>query len=272
MMHLLLIDALNVIRRLYAVQERPYLPLPEQLTDGTQQQIINNTETMLLQALQRLRQELLPSHALLVFDGRDSQWRQQRCPEYKANRKPMPVILAQALPALKQRLQQHGFQCFTDEKIEADDVIASIATKISQHQQQATIVSTDKGFLPLLNQGVAIYDPFARQQLTNEYVQNKFGVVPEQLVRLWSLTGDSTNNIAGVAGVGPKTALELMALGDTLTDALAHADCPKKLRDKILSQKEAIMNYMQVLSLQTNLELGLNLQELRLADVRGEPQ
>jgi len=102
-------------------------------------------------------------------------------------------------------------------------------------------------------------------------VKNKFGVAPEQLVRLWSLTGDSTNNIAGVSGVGPKTALELMALGETLTDALAHADCPKKLRDKIVSHKDAIMNYMQVLSLQTTLDLGLNLQDLRLPEPEQDP-
>ncbi|MDX1538228.1 flap endonuclease Xni [Arsukibacterium sp.] len=266
MMHLVLIDALNLIRRLYAVQERPYLPLAEQVADGTRQQIINNTRNMLLQALQRLRHELSPSHALLVFDGRDSQWRQQRCPEYKANRKPMPEILAEALPLLEQSAAQHGFRCFTDPKLEADDIIASIASKLNQHQQQVTIVSTDKGFLPLLTQGINIYDPFARQQLNPAYVETKFGVAPAQLVRLWSLTGDSTNNIAGVSGVGPKTALELMALGDTLTDALAHPDCPKKLRDKILSHKEAIVNYMQVLSLQTTLELGLNLQELRLPE------
>lgn len=270
MMHLLLIDALNLIRRLYAVQERPYLPLPDQVADGTRQQIISNTQTMLTQALQRLRQDLDPSHALLVFDGRDSQWRQQRCPEYKANRKPMPAILAAALPALEHAAQQYGFHCFVDNKLEADDVIASIASKLCQHQQQVTIVSTDKGFLPLLNQGISIYDPFARQHLNRDYVQHKFGVAPEQLVRLWSLTGDSTNNIAGVAGVGPKTALELMALGETLTDALAHPDCPKKLRDKILSQKELIITYMQVLSLQTTLELGLNLQALRLAELKRE--
>lgn len=270
MMHLLLIDALNLIRRLYAVQERPYLPLPEQVTDGTRQQIITNTQAMLLQALQRLWQELKPSHALLVFDGRDSQWRQQRCPEYKANRKPMPAILAEALPALEHAVKQYGFHCFIDNTLEADDVIASIASKLSAHQQQVTIISTDKGFLPLLGQGIRIYDPFARQQLDYAYVKNKFGVAPEQLVRLWSLTGDSTNNIAGVTGVGPKTALELMALGDTLTDALAHPDCPKKLRDKILSQKEAIVNYMQVLSLQTTLELGLNLQDLRLPEPEQE--
>ncbi len=266
MVHLLLIDALNVIRRLYAVQERPYLPLPDQVTDGTRLQIINNTQNMLLQALQRLQQELQPSHALLVFDGRNSQWRQQRCPDYKANRKPMPAILAEALPALEHAAQQAGFQCFTDNNLEADDVVASISTKLSQHQQQVTIASTDKGFLPLLNQGVNVYDPFARQHLTADYVKHKFGVAPEQLVRLWSLTGDSTNNIAGVAGVGPKTALELMALGDTLTEALAHPDCPKKLRDKIVSHKDIIINYMQVLSLQTTLELGLNLQDLRLPE------
>lgn len=266
MMHLVLIDGLNLIRRLYAVQERPYLPLPEQVTDGTRQQIINNTRNMVIQALQRLRHELFPSHALLVFDGRDSQWRQQRCPQYKANRKPMPAILAEALPALENAIEQQGFRCFTDPTLEADDVIASIASKLNLHQQQVTIVSTDKGFLPLLSQGIHVYDPFGRQQLTAADVEKKFGVAPEQLVRLWSLTGDSTNNIAGVSGVGPKTALELMALGDTLTEALAHPECPRKLRDKILSHKDTIVNYMQVLSLQTTLELGLNLQELRLPE------
>ena len=271
MMHLVLIDALNLIRRLYAVQERPYLPLPEQVTEGTRQQIINNTHSMLLQALQRLRHELIPSHALLVFDGRDSQWRQQRCPQYKANRKPMPAILAEALPALERAAGQHGFRCFIDNSQEAHDVIASIASKLSQHQQRVTIVSTDKGFLPLLSHDISVYDPFARQQLSPDYVKNKFGVAPEQLVRLWSLTGDSTNNIAGVSGVGPKTALELMALGDTLTDALAHPDCPKKLRDKIISHKDAIINYMQVLTLQTSLDLGLNLQDLRLPEPEQEP-
>ncbi|WP_333606561.1 5'-3' exonuclease H3TH domain-containing protein [Arsukibacterium sp.] len=264
MARLLLIDALNVIRRLYAVQERPYLPLPDEVADSTKQQIISNTKQMLLQHLARLQLELTPSHALLVFDGRDSQWRQQRCPSYKANRKPMPAILSAALVDLQQAVEDSGIRCWQQDEYEADDIIASIACKALQHQQEVVIASTDKGFLPLLTQGALIYDPFNQQLISEQQVIDKFGVPAGQLVRFWSLVGDSTNNIPGVSGIGPKTALELMALGNTLTEALEHPDCPRKLRDKILADKENILSYMQVLSLQTHLQLGLNMQHIRL--------
>jgi protein Xni len=264
MAHLLLIDALNLIRRLYAVQERPYLPLADDVTESTKAQIIRNTDTMLRQALARLQQELEPSHALLVFDGRDSLWRKQLYPDYKANRKPMPAILADALSTLQQSAQAQGFNSVQQDQFEADDVIASIAVKMAQHGQQVTIVSTDKGFLPLLSENIAVYDTFSRQLQTEHSVQLKFGVSTAQLVRYWSLVGDSTNNIPGVSGIGPKGAHDLLALGATLTDALEHPDCHKKLREKILQHKEQIKIFMQLLTLKTDVQLGLNLQDMRL--------
>lgn len=269
MAHLVLIDALNLIRRLYAVQERPYLPLDNNMADSTKTQIISNTTQMLLQSLQRLQQELQPSHALLVFDGKESTWRQQLYPLYKANRKPMPEILASALPALQQAAEQSGFHCWQQPEYEADDVIATLASKMIQHQQQVTIVSTDKGFLPLLLQQVNIYDPFLRQPLSQQQAETKFGVPLPQLVRFWSLVGDNTNNIPGVTGIGPKTAQELIALGDTLTAALEHPQCNKKLREKILLHKDDIKVFMQILSLKTDLQLGINLQSIRIS--HGDP-
>ena len=264
MVHLLLIDALNLIRRLYAVQERPYLPLPDEVAEGTKTQIIRNTEAMLRQALSRLQQELQPSHALLVFDGRDSLWRKQLYPEYKANRKPMPTILADALPLLKQQALSVGINSVQQDDYEADDVIASVALKLAQHGQQITIVSTDKGFLPLLSDQINIYDTFSRKHQTVESVLQKFGVSPAQLVRYWSLVGDSTNNIPGVNGIGPKGAHDLLALGPTLTDALDHPDCHKKLKEKILLDKAQIKIFMQILTLKTDVQLGLNLQDMRI--------
>lgn len=266
MARVLLLDALNLVRRLYAVQERPYLPLSDDIAESTRQQIISNTRHALGQTLQRLRHEFAPTHALLVFDGGDSRWRQQLCPLYKANRKPMPTILASALPLLQTDAKAMGIPCFQQAEYEADDVIATIANKVRLHQQEVVIVSTDKGFLPLLSQGVSIYDAFARQFYDEQSVLDKFGIQPEQLVSWWSLVGDSTNNIPGVAGVGPKTALELMQLGGSLNQALQHPDCPKKLKNKLLEHKADILLYTQILALQTNLELGLNLQDIRLVE------
>ncbi|OCW93580.1 flap endonuclease Xni [Alishewanella sp. HH-ZS] len=265
MARVVLIDALNLIRRLYAVQERPYLPLAEEVADTTRAQIQRNTRQMLKQAIARLRQELQPSHGLMVFDGGGSQWRQQLCPCYKANRKPMPALLAEVLPELQQDTEQLGLRCFKQNEYEADDVIATIACKVRLHQHEAIIVSTDKGYFPLLNQGVQIYDAFGRHFASVASVKEKFGVAPEQLVSWWSLVGDSTNNIPGVAGIGPKSAEELMQLGSSLNQALQHPDCPKKLKQKIIDHKQDILLYTQVLALQTNLELGINLQDIRLS-------
>ncbi|QBL08658.1 flap endonuclease Xni [Rheinheimera sp. D18] len=264
MVHLLLIDALNLIRRLYAVQERPYLPLQDDVAESTKIQIVHNTENMLRQALTRLQHDLKPSHALLVFDGRGSQWRKALYPDYKANRKPMSAILADALVGLKHCASTIGINSVEQDEYEADDIIASVATKLAQHGQQVTIVSTDKGFLPLLADNIHIYDPFLRQFHDEDSVQQKFGVSTAQLVRYWSLVGDSTNHIPGVNGIGPKGAHDLLALGATLTDALEHPDCHKKLREKILQHKEQIKIFMQLLTLRTDVQLGLNLQEMRI--------
>ena len=142
-------------------------------------------------------------------------------------------------------------------------MIASLAMTMRQHQQQVTIVSTDKGYLPLLAEGVVVYDHFNRQQHSDETVQQKFGVLPEQLVRYWSLVGDKTNNISGLAGIGPKTASELLKLGPDIKTALAHPDCPAKLKDKIMASRAELQLFMQILSLKTDLQLGLNLQQVR---------
>jgi len=264
MAHLLLIDALNLIRRLYAVQERPHLPMADDVAESTKLQIVRNTEQMLQQALTRLTQELKPSHALLVFDGRGSAWRKQLYPEYKANRKPMPSLLADALGALRLSMNKLGFSSLLQEEYEADDIIASIAVKLAQHDQQVTIISTDKGFLPLLAANIQIYDAFTRQFHSEQSVQEKFGVGTAQLVRYWSLVGDNTNNVPGVHGIGPKGAHDLLALGATLTEALEHPDCHKKLREKILQHKEQIKIFMQILTLRTDVQLGLNLQDMRV--------
>ena len=131
MAHLLLIDALNLIRRLYAVQERPYLPVTDEVAEGTKTQIIRNTENMLRQALARLQQELAPSHAVLVFDGRNSLWRKTLYAEYKANRSETPEDLIPQFPMIRDATRAFSLPLIEEEDVEADDMIASYAKAAS---------------------------------------------------------------------------------------------------------------------------------------------
>ncbi len=263
MAHLLLLDGLNLVRRLYAAQERPFHNSPAPYSEATGQQLLHNTAEQLQQIAVKLTRQFKPSHVLAVFEVTHLNWRTQLYPAYKADRLPMPEHLQIALPVLKQKLSDTGIQSFQMPDQEADDVIATLAMTMRQHQQQVTIVSTDKGYLPLLAEGVVVYDHFNRQQHSNETVLQKFGVLPEQLVRYWSLVGDKTNNISGLAGIGPKTASELLKLGPDIKTALAHPDCPAKLKDKIMASRAELQLFMQILSLKTDLQLGLNLQQVR---------
>jgi protein Xni len=267
MAHLLLIDGLNLVRRLYAAQERPFANSPAPYSEATGQQLLHNTAEQLQQIATKLVRQFKPSHVLAVFESTHLNWRTSLYPAYKADRLPMPEHLQTALPALKQKLLDMGIQSWQLPDQEADDVIASLAMTMRKHQQQATIVSTDKGYLPLLTEGVAVYDHFNRQLHSNETVQQKFGVLPQQLVRYWSLVGDKTNNISGIAGIGPKTAAELLKLGPDIKSALAHPDCPAKLKQKILTSRNELQLFIQILSLKTDLQLGLNLQQIRFTSL-----
>ena len=253
-----LLDAFALIFRAYYALIRS----PRNTSKGKN----TNAQFGFTNALIELITKQKPSHMAVCFDTAAPTERHTDFAEYKANRQEAPEDLLLAIPDIKRIIKGFNIPVIEYDGYEADDVIATIANKGRLHHQDAINVSTDKGYLPLLPQGVQIYDAFARHFLDTEYVKQKFGVAPEQLLSWWALVGDSTNNIPGVTGVGPKSAEELMQLGASLNQALQHPDCPKKLRQKILEQKQDILVYIQVLALQTNLELGLNLQDIRLPE------
>lgn len=263
MAHLLLIDGLNLVRRLHAVQERPFSNSTSPYSAATAEQLLFNTTEQLLSTCKKLLRQFAPSHVAVVFEQPHLNWRAKLYPAYKADRAAMPEHLHWGLAAIAQRLQDIGLATLQVAEQEADDVIASLAIQMRQHQQQVSIVSTDKGYLQLLPLGVHVYDHFNKQFQTNDTVHSKFGVFPEQLVRYWSLAGDKTNNISGLSGVGPKTAAEVLQLGVDFKTVLAHPNCPEKLKHKILQAKAELQVFIQILSLKTDLQLGVNLQQLR---------
>jgi len=257
----LLVDALNLIRRVYAAQ--PGEDGPERVEAG---------RAACGQSLERALRECSPTHAAAVFEGPGATWRHRLFAGYKAGHRPMPEALRAGLPAYEETFFRLGVRSLRLSGREADDVIATLAVKVEKAGGEAVILSTDKIFLQLLSRRVSVRDHFGRRDLDGSYVLRRFGVPPESFVDYLALAGDATNGVAGVAGVGPKTAAMLLADYDSLDGALAAAAAGEggtalspKLAARLRTQDAAARLARSLVGLKTDLELGIRLKSLRCA-------
>ena len=265
----LLVDALNLIRRVYAAQPGD---------DGPER--AEGAKVSTVQSLQRALRECEPTHALVVFEGPEPSWRHVLYRDYKAGHKPMPEALRQALPDYRAAFLAGGVESFSQPKVEADDVIGTLAAKAEAGGGTVVILSTDKIFLQLLSDRIAVRDHFGRRWLDRPHLRDKFGVDPEQFVDFLALAGDSTNSISGVTGIGPKTASKLIAEHRSLEAILAAAgvegakppegegggtrpELSGKLGEMIYDHAEEARLAQSLVRLQVDLDLGLNLKSLR---------
>lgn len=261
--HVVLIDALNLIRRIYAVHERPFL-FNNELAENTKQQVLENTEKACLQSLEKLFLQLKPSHALAVFDSETPCWRYDLYPDYKKGRKKMPTHLQDKLADIQDKFLDLKVDSLVPDQDEADDVIATLALKVALRGANVTVVSTDKCFLSLLNHNIKVYDYFNRRYLDSEYVDSKFNVKPHQLLDLLALTGDSTNKIPGVAGIGQVTASHLLNEYGSLTTLLNAQDLKSSIKSKLEDSNENLILSQQLLKLKQDIPLGFNLKDIRI--------
>ncbi len=267
--HIVLIDAMNLIRRIYAVQERPFL-FNNALAENTKQQVLNNTQQGCTTALHNILSQQSPSHALMVFDPKNPCWRYQLYPDYKKGRKKMPSHLASYLNVIQDNFLKQGVDSLESDQDEADDLIATLATKVALRGQFVTIVSTDKIFLTLLSPNIRVYDYFNRRYLDEQYVIDKFNVKPCQLIDFWTLTGDSTNKIPGVPSIGSVTAAQLLNQYSSLAKMLKADNMKATIKQKLIDNSEQIELSRQLLTLKQDIPLGFNLKDIRLPTVEIE--
>lgn len=253
--HLLLVDGLNLVRRVYAAH--PGDDGPER-AEGA----IASTS----QSLERGLRECHPSHAVCVFEGEGPSWRHQVFDRYKEGHAPMPEALHESLPRYRRAFAEMGVASFSMPNTEADDVIATLASKAAAHSSAVTILSTDKIFLQLLSPRIRVRDHFNRRDLDRAYMKEKFGVAPERFVDYLALAGDSTNSIPGVPGIGPKTAAKLLAERGSLDEILSTAESIEgKLGERLRTHMDEALLSESLVRLSKDLDLGLNLQDLRWA-------
>jgi len=190
--------------------------------------------------LRRILRERSPKYIALTFDSRGPVFRHEIYPDYKANRPQMPDDLAQQLPYIKKIAQGYNILCLEQSDQEADDLIASVTEQLVQKGYDIVIVSSDKDLLQLVNDKVFLWDPMKDKLMDPKAVLKRYGVETDQLLDYFSLTGDSSDNIPGVHGIGPKTAQKLISENKTLENIYASIDkmVPSKLKQRLVDHKD----------------------------------
>ena len=251
-MDLLLLDAMNLIRRIYAAQQQRSADPVEETLLHSQNAILKNIENT------------AAKHVALVFDGKGPTWRHELYSDYKADRKPMPDELAQALPEYKKRFEALGIPCLLYEEYEADDVIATLAVKTSQHGGSVSIVSTDKGFMQISDKNIHLYHHFDKRVLNIDDVKGQLGLEPVQLIDFLSLVGDNTNHVPGVPGIGPKTAGNLLDQYGDLDTVLINSEYVKgRVGENLGQHYKTALFARKLVTLKLDCQLDLNLKKLR---------
>lgn len=254
-MNVVVIDGLNLIRRVHAAVSSA--------AGGSDDASVSRS---CVGSLRRILARQRPSHALCVMDTEGPSRQHREFVDYKANRKPMDAALKALLPRILEAFEAEGVGSLAVEGFEADDVIATIAARVGQAGGNVTIVSTDKLLCQLVTGRVRIYDHFSNRYMDRQAVTRRFDVPPESLATLFGLAGDASLNITGVRAVGVHTAARLIHELGTLDAILAAAaDMRGHLGAKLRAGADDARLALRLLTLRTDVDVGVNLKDFRLA-------
>ncbi|MBU6139934.1 MAG: DNA polymerase I [Proteobacteria bacterium] len=257
-----LIDGYSFVFRAY----HSLPPLTRQ--DGTPVGAVYGFTNMLIKLLAGLN----VSHVAVVFDAGSKTFRNDIFPDYKANRPPCPEDLKPQFAIVRQAAESLGLPIIEKVGFEADDVIATITKQSVEKGYEVLVVSSDKDLMQLVNPSVFMYDAMKNKFITRKEVFEKFAVEPEQVVDVLALMGDSSDNVSGVRGIGPKTAAELISEFGTLENLFANLDKIKqeKRHQLLLEGKKNAELSKRLVALCYEVELGIEIDDLRLQSV--DPQ
>lgn len=220
-----------------------------------------------IKTLGKLRAQWQPEFVQVAWDGGMAAERLAELPEYKAQRPPMPELLAQQLAGLQQWLDAAGLASFCQDGVEADDWIATATRQAVEQGAAVIIASPDKDFMQLVSPQVALYHPNDASETlwTPERVVEKTGVQPQQVVDWLSLIGDSVDNIRGVEGVGPKTAAKLLQQFGTINAVYSRLNDlnSETLRAALQAAEGVVRRNQRLIRLNDRLPGTLDLQALR---------
>ena len=267
--HLFLVDGSAYIFRAYHA-----LPPLTRKSDGLPVGAVSGFCNMLWKLLQEARDTsvgVVPTHFAVIFDYSSKTFRNELFPEYKANRSEPPEDLRPQFGLIREATRAFNLPCIEKEGYEADDLIATYAKEAAKAGGDVTIISSDKDLMQLIGPKVSMYDSMKDRQMGVPEVIEKWGVPPEKMIDLQALSGDSTDNIPGVPGIGPKTAAQLLEEYGDLETLLARAGEIKqnKRRENLIEHADLARISKKLVTLVDDVPLEVPLDGLVLEATDG---
>lgn len=260
-MKLLAVDSNSILNRAY------YGVRPLTTREG----LFTNGIYGFLNILFKICEEVNPDIVVFAFDLKAPTFRHKLYDGYKAQRKGMPEELAQQLEPLKELLSYLGYPILSIEGYEADDILGTLATTCRSSGSECIIATGDRDSFQLIGGGVTVRLAFTRggqsgaEVIDEATVQEKYGVSPNQMIDVKALMGDTSDNIPGVAGIGEKTALSLIASFKTLDGVYENIDDPsikKGVRQKLIDGRDSAYQSRILAEINCAVPLGKTLDDL----------
>lgn len=222
-----------------------------------------------------LLEQTASKHVAIAFDvSLSTSFRNEIYPEYKANRDPAPEELKRQFGWARSVAEAMGLPCYADPRYEADDLIGTLAYYWRDRGHPVCVVTADKDLAQLVGENDHWWDFSRNHKLNARQLNEKFGVMPEQMADFLALTGDSVDNIPGVPGIGPKTAAALLGhFGDLGTIYERVDEVPwlkirgaKSLHKKLLDNRDAAELARRLTVIDTSVESALAAPDLTRAE------
>ena len=225
--------------------------------------------------LRDLLRDRRPTHAAVVFDAGVS-FRDELYPAYKATRDRMPADLRSSLRYCRAIVRGFSLALVELEGYEADDVIGTLVRQAGEEGVETMIVSGDKDFCQLVGPRVALLNPgrggvagVRPEVMDAAATKNRFGVAPRQIADYLALVGDASDNVPGAPGIGPKTAVKLLAVHANLDEIIARADelKPPRLGRIVREHADLVRLSKELVTIKCDLDIALDMEALAV----GEP-
>ncbi|MGD9246234.1 MAG: DNA polymerase I, partial [Desulfobacterales bacterium] len=214
----------------------------------------------------KLIEDRSPEYVVMFFDAKGPTFRHKIYKEYKANRPPMPEDLSVQIPHIKKITQGFNIPVMEMQGFEADDLIGTFRLRAEQAGFSVVMVTGDKDFVQLVTDNAIIWDPMKEKTIDIKAVRQSYGVEPGQMVDVMGLSGDSSDNIPGVPGIGPKTALTLIKTFGSMDRLYEQLDkiTKKKQHQNLIQYKAQAFLSRKLVKINTDVPVAFNPEDLKL--------